>query len=475
MPESFGRYETVRAIASGGMATVYLARSVGAGGFERLVAIKALHPHIASEPDFVAMFLDEARLAARVRHPNVVPTTDVHEDPLFLVMDYIEGPSLHTLLRELRRKGEKLPVPIALRIFLDILAGLHAAHELTGDNDQPLNLIHRDVSPHNMLIGVDGIARITDFGVARAESRLSSTRGNQVKGKLAYMAPEQVKTDPIDRRCDVYASGVVLFEMLTGTPLFRAEHDAALIAQVVAGPKQSPRELEPSVPVEIDVAVMRALRNTIEERYATAADFAEALEQAAKNAGVSIASSRELAGFVKAASVHDAAPSGRGAQSGSGAASSRRMGAAALDFSDAPASNPSATRAPLPSSSSSTSVGTLVAPGPEAERGRSKRWLLFAGAGAVIVLLGAVLLTSREPGAQPSAASPAVSETAAASAARPSATPAPLPTPQPERSADATSSSPTSSAKASDLPKKPATTGAPRPSSGKPMFRPDGL
>jgi len=188
-----GRYETIRAVASGGMATVHLARALGAGGFERLVAIKVLHPHIQSEPDFVAMFLDEARLAAQVRHPNVVPTIDVSTDPLFLVMEYVEGPSLHAVQRDLRRQNKVVPLEVALRITLDLLAGLHAAHELTDSSGTLLNFVHRDVSPHNILLGVDGVTRITDFGVARAESRLSSTRGGQVKGKLAYMAPEQVR------------------------------------------------------------------------------------------------------------------------------------------------------------------------------------------------------------------------------------------------------------------------------------------
>src|SRR5262249_4255840 len=153
-----GRYETLRAIASGGMATVYLGRAVGAGGFERLVALKVMHPHIACEPEFVAMFLDEARLAARVRHPHVVATIDLVEDPLFLVMEFIEGPSLHLLLRTCARSKRPFPLGIALRIFLDMLSGLHAAHELTDASGELLNLVHRDISPQNVLVGVDGVS-----------------------------------------------------------------------------------------------------------------------------------------------------------------------------------------------------------------------------------------------------------------------------------------------------------------------------
>src|SRR5262245_48253371 len=179
----FGRYETLRAIASGGMATIYLGRALGAGGFERLVAIKVMHPHIADDPDFVAMFLDEARLAARVRHPNVVATIDVqqleHADggqgtgtQLFIVMEYIEGPSLQLLQKEARKDSKLMPLGVMLRIFLDALAGLHAAHELVDSDGTSLNFVHRDVSPQNLIVGTDGVTRITDFGVARAESRL---------------------------------------------------------------------------------------------------------------------------------------------------------------------------------------------------------------------------------------------------------------------------------------------------------------
>jgi eukaryotic-like serine/threonine-protein kinase len=300
-----GRYETLRAIASGGMATVYLGRALGAGGFERLVALKVMHPHIAAEPEFVAMFLDEARLAARVRHPNVVATIDLVEDPLFLVMEYIEGPSLHLLLRTCARAKRPFPLGIALRVFLDMLAGLHAAHELTDVNGELLNLVHRDVSPQNVLVGVDGVSRITDFGVARAESRLNSTRGTTLKGKLGYMPPEQVRGEPVDRRGDVYAAGVVLWEMLTEHRLFKAENEGALITQILGGPRQGLRELAPSVPVAIERVCMRALRSDPQERFATAAAFCDAVEQAiASTPGMAIASSRPVAAFIKELGLH---------------------------------------------------------------------------------------------------------------------------------------------------------------------------
>ncbi|WP_437776603.1 protein kinase domain-containing protein [Sorangium sp. So ce1097] len=295
-----GRYESLRAIASGGMATVYLGRALGAGGFERLVALKMMHPHIAAEPEFVAMFLDEARLAARVRHPNVVATFDLVEDPLCLVMEYIEGPSLHLLLRTCARAKRPVPLGIALRIFLDVLAGLHAAHELTGSDGEPLHLVHRDVSPQNVLVGVDGVARITDFGVARAETRLMSTRGNALKGKLAYMAPEQIRAQQVDRRSDVYSAGVVLWEMLTEERLFKADNDGALIAQILQGPPTGPRGVMPSVPAAIDLICLRALSTDPNGRFPSAAAFAEALEDAAaQTPGLAVSSPRAVEALIK--------------------------------------------------------------------------------------------------------------------------------------------------------------------------------
>ncbi|WP_437606590.1 protein kinase [Sorangium sp. So ce834] len=296
----------MRAIASGGMATVYLGRALGAGGFERLVALKMMHPHIAAEPEFVAMFLDEARLAARVRHPNVVATFDLVEDPLFLVMEYIEGPSLHLLLRTCARAKRRVPIGIVLRIFLDVLAGLHAAHELTGSEGEPLNLVHRDVSPQNVLVGIDGVSRITDFGVARAETRLMSTQGNALKGKLSYMAPEQIHAEQVDRRSDVYSAGVVLWEMLTEERLFKADNDGALIAQILKGPPAGPRAVVPSVPAALDTICMRALRADPDDRFPTAAAFAEALEEAAaQTPGLAVSSPRAVEALIKEVGLRD--------------------------------------------------------------------------------------------------------------------------------------------------------------------------
>ncbi|RLB60345.1 MAG: serine/threonine protein kinase, partial [Deltaproteobacteria bacterium] len=190
------------------MATVYLGRLNAAGGVGRIVAVKRLHAQFAKNPDFVRMFLDEARLATRIHHPNVVPTLDVvaDEGELFVVMDYIRGESLSKLLRAVTASGDGIPIPIVSSIISGVLQGLDAAHEATDEQGQPLGIVHRDVSPQNILVGEDGMARILDFGVAKAASRLHETQDGQLKGKLAYMAPEQID-GAVTKLCDLYAAG----------------------------------------------------------------------------------------------------------------------------------------------------------------------------------------------------------------------------------------------------------------------------
>jgi eukaryotic-like serine/threonine-protein kinase len=301
MADGFGRYEDLGTIASGGMATVHLGRAVGAGGFERLVAIKVMHPHIAEDENFRAMFLDEARLAARIRHPNVVGVLDVQRkgEQLFLVMEYVDGPSLHQLRRNFRKRNTMLPVGMTLRIFVDALTGLHAAHELEDADGKLLNLIHRDVTPQNILVGRDGVSRITDFGVARAESRITSTRGAQLKGKIAYMPPEQLRNEPLDRRADIYAAGCALWEALAGQRLYKADSEAAIVHMVIEGAKLGPRRHNDEVAPELDYVVMRALAVDREVRYPDAATFADAIEAAAKECGLEIPATRQVAKFIR--------------------------------------------------------------------------------------------------------------------------------------------------------------------------------
>lgn len=282
-----GRYEVLARLASGGMAGVYVARAIGVAGFERLVAIKVLHPHLAHEQEFISMFLDEARLAARIRHPNVVPTTDISDTQdagFYLVMDYIEGDHLGAILQAAYKSGERLPVPLTLRIVMDALGGLAAAHALTDESGRRINLVHRDISPHNIMVGTDGISRLTDFGVAKAEVRLSTTREGQFKGKLAYMSPEHASSGQTDQRSDLFSMGIILWECLTGRRLFRAENHAATLNLICLEPIPLPSSVERTL-VPFDAILSKALDRDPDQRFQTAEDFADAVEHVAHSHG----------------------------------------------------------------------------------------------------------------------------------------------------------------------------------------------
>lgn len=294
-----GRYEILTQLASGGMASVYIARAQGVAGFERLVAVKVLHPHLAYEQEFISMFLDEARLAARIRHMNVVPTLDISDSPgdgYFLVMEYIEGNHLGALLGRAAKRGDRLPQPFVCRVLVDALQGLAAAHRLVDENGTPLKLVHRDVSPHNILVGTDGIARLTDFGVAKADVRMASTRAGQFKGKLSYMAPEQASSSETDQRSDLFSVGIILWESLTGRRLFKGDSNAAtlnkLLNDEVIPPSKLWADLEP-----YDEIVMKALSRDPDKRFQTADEFAEALDGGAGRPGV--AKTRDVAEVVR--------------------------------------------------------------------------------------------------------------------------------------------------------------------------------
>jgi serine/threonine-protein kinase len=263
------------------MATVHVGRLLGPAGFSRTVAIKRLHAQFAKDPDFVSMFLDEARLAARVRHPNVIGTLDIValSGELFLVMEYVAGESLARLWRATRDAGHTIPVPIAIAIFVGVLDGLHAAHEATNDRGEPMGIVHRDVSPHNVLVGTDGIARVLDFGVAKAFGRLQTTREGQLKGKISYMAPEQVQ-GIVDRTTDIYAASVALWEALTGRRLFFAENEARTLANVLYPKVEAPSRSAPDIPPGLDEVILRGLNPDPSARYPTAREMARALQLA---------------------------------------------------------------------------------------------------------------------------------------------------------------------------------------------------
>lgn len=296
-PTRLGRYELLEKIASGGMASVFIGRAVGAGGFSRTVAIKKCHPHLSEDEKFRNMFLREARLAAQIHHPNVVPTIDVvvGED-LYMVMEYIEGGRLSDLTAATQEANQPFPVSIALAIILDALRGLHAAHTAVGSDGTQLRVIHRDVSPQNLMVGVDGVTRVVDFGVAKALEAPATTKSGDIKGKLAYMAPEQLDARrQLTPSTDVFAAGIVLWELLAGRSLFSGDSQADTMQRVLYIPI-------PKLPARDDIAdeslrsaIKRALDRDPNKRYQSARAFAEAIE----TCGLPFASHDEVATFVR--------------------------------------------------------------------------------------------------------------------------------------------------------------------------------
>ena len=277
------RYELLGELATGGMATVYLGRLRRPHGFNRLVAIKCMHPQYAKDSSFASMFVDEARLTARLRHPNIVPTLDIIADggQLLIVMEYVEGESLAGLLGLVREAGDRIPVAIACAIIHDLLLGLHEAHEARDDDGSALAIIHRDVSPQNVMVGLDGLARVLDFGVAKARSRVHHSNDGEIKGKIPYMPPEQLYGEAVDRRVDVYAAGVLLWESLVGARLFEASGEEGLVRRIDAGATAAPSTRVSGISPELDALVMRALCKDPEGRFPTALAMAEALSSIA--------------------------------------------------------------------------------------------------------------------------------------------------------------------------------------------------
>jgi serine/threonine protein kinase len=275
------RYEIIAQIAKGGMGTVYLARREGAGGFERLSAIKILHEHLAEDDTFVTMLLDEARTAAHIHHPNAIGIDDVAESPVghYLVMAYVDGFNLAQIMTE-PTLSENDRIRICARLIVDAANGLHAAHQAKNPRGEKLGIVHRDVSPQNVLVGTDGMGRIVDFGIALAASRIAASRPGTLKGKPQYMAPEQARGEPCDARTDVFALGVILWEALTLERLFYGEMDVAILVQVMDCIVPDPRERNPRAPAALSDVAMKALSKRREDRYASARELAVAVEKA---------------------------------------------------------------------------------------------------------------------------------------------------------------------------------------------------
>jgi len=278
--ETFGSYQLIKRLATGGMAQIFLARQVGLEGFEKLLVVKRILPHLAENEEFVRMFLDEARIAARLNHPNVVQIFNLgqQDDSFFLAMEYIHGEDARRVWKRSEQLGNPLPIPLVCRVVMDACAGLDYAHKKVDPAGNPLNIVHRDISPQNILITFDGGVKVVDFGIAKAADQATVTRSGVLKGKYSYMSPEQAAGKRVDCRSDIFALGVVLYELLTGTRLFKRQSDIQTLNAVTTCEVTPPSRVNPRVPVDLEPIVMKALAREPENRFQEAVHLQLALE-----------------------------------------------------------------------------------------------------------------------------------------------------------------------------------------------------
>jgi len=293
-----GKYQLVRRLATGGMAEIYLARAASIEGFEKLVVLKRILPQYAENAAFIRMFLAEARLAATLHHPNVVQVYDIGEDDgaYFFAMEYVQGVDLRQLVGATRRAGRELPLQHALTVIAGVCAGLHYAHEKKDPSGAPLGIVHRDISPSNVLVTFDGGVKVVDFGVAKV-ANVSTTAGT-LKGKIPYMSPEQCRSAPLDRRSDVFSIGTMLWELTCGRRLFQAENELALLNVVARGEVTAPSKLRPDYPPGLEAIVLRALAVDVEARFQSAQELQLALEDFAHESHLPLSDAR-LQRFVR--------------------------------------------------------------------------------------------------------------------------------------------------------------------------------
>ncbi|MEO7331270.1 MAG: serine/threonine-protein kinase [Minicystis sp.] len=276
---SLGKYRLIAELGHGGMAEVFLAVVRGPAGFNKLVVIKQIRPQLAEDPEFLGMFLDEARLAARLSHPNVVQTNEVGQEGerYFIAMEYLEGQPLNRVLHRLGRSGG-LPLGMNLRVVSEVLSGLHHAHELTDYDGTPLGVVHRDITPHNIFVTYDGQVKVVDFGIAKALNSSSETRTGVLKGKVAYMAPEQARGERVDRRADIFSVGVLLWEASTGKRLWKGVPDITILQRLLSGEIPSPKSVKADVSDRLEEIIMKALAHQRDNRYETAIDLQTDIE-----------------------------------------------------------------------------------------------------------------------------------------------------------------------------------------------------
>jgi serine/threonine-protein kinase len=529
-----GRYEQFFRIAAGGMAEVYAGRIRGEAGFEKLVAIKRMLPHLAEDERFVDMFLDEGRVAANVASPHVVQTLDLgraEDGSLFLVLDLVVGASLWALMRAAARRNQPIPIAIALEILAQSAQGLDDAHEATTPTGVHLGIVHRDVSPQNLLVGVDGRARVTDFGIARALMRRTNTSTGELKGKVPYFSPEQARGQDLDRRSDVFALGIVAWEAITGQRLFGNDEALRTLQRVLEQPIPDPRTIRADLPARAAAVIQKALSRDVTARWQTAGELGAALREAARAVGPWVAdlageplrSMRErLDAALNAGARHErgadevddeAATQVSSAQGVASGVLPRAAQTPSVTMGPQAAPNPgpaepaliATSQPPIPMSQPSISTVSIPEVSPDevaamrGSRGRARGALIALG---VVALVGAVFWLGRMSGPQQDAAASAAPSATAPPAAAPSeakpaevaatvtAEPAPRPSaknasaapakarpssgdgkPAPQAAAPAPSAAPVTTAEPPKAPAQPAPSPAPAP---KPAAAPTG-
>ncbi|WP_437776619.1 serine/threonine-protein kinase [Sorangium sp. So ce1097] len=424
-----GRYELLIAVAQGGMGTVWAARERGGAARDTIVAVKTMLPALSSDPRCKRMFLTESRIAARIKHPNVCAILDQGEQNgvLYFVMEWIDGDALVALLGgSARKQGRPLPLPVAVRIAIESARGLHAAHELRDDDGTLVGLVHRDVSPHNILITRDGSVKIADFGVAKAMAQADNptTNTGHMKGKILFMAPEQVYSEQLDRRSDIFALGIVLYQLTTGTHPFAASHDLATMARIARPePVDPPSSLVPDYPPALEAAVMRALAKDPAERFATMAELADALEAVDATLG---GRREEVTGYIRDALASRTARKTAVIKDALRAADGRSRGRPSSRLDPQRRARTIATAAALVASGALLGAATLL-------------WVgLGEGPGAPGLVEPAAPAFPVEPRPRVATAEPRAPDPPLAVAPAPSAAPAPTPSSAPAASAPAT-------------------------------------
>jgi serine/threonine protein kinase len=298
--ESYGEYQLLKKLATGGMAQIFLARQQGLEGFEKFLVVKRILPHLAENDDFIKMFLDEARIAARLNHPNIVQIFNLgaQDDSYFIAMEFIHGEDVRRIWKRADSLGKPIPVPLVARVIMDACSGLDYAHKKTDAQGKPLNIVHRDISPQNILVTFEGGVKVVDFGIAKAADQATVTKSGVLKGKYSYMSPEQASGRKIDCRSDIFALGVVLYELITGVRLFKRPNDIQTLNAVTECEVALPSIVNSRVPKALDEIVMKALAKRPEDRYQEAIALQSALENWAL-AGKLPSSSVHLAAFMR--------------------------------------------------------------------------------------------------------------------------------------------------------------------------------